>query len=561
MLYAINNIPVGLNEDASAVKQRLAEHCRIPVESIQTCTCVRRALDARKKTNIHFVCTYEIETDHELTPLPNNTRAIQQSSLSANTPELLCKKTNLDNHVIVVGAGPAGLFAALALAEAGVQVTLLERGKPVETRMRDIGRLRSRGELNPESNICFGEGGAGTYTDGKLYTRIKHPFLRHVLHTFVRFGAREDILVDAHPHLGTDKLVRIVRLMRETLIELGVDYRFETRVDALLMVNHAVTGVRATNLATQEIDEFTATEVILATGHSARDTFEHLQQLGIKMEAKAFAVGVRAEHPQELIDSIQFGSSAKHSKLHAAEYSLTHQAKDKHLGKRGVYSFCMCPGGLIVPSPTEAGAMAVNGMSNAKRAGRWANSGLVVQVTPEDLTRHGQPENPLMGIAFQRQLERATFKAANHQYAAPTMKLTDFITHKPSGTLAPTRFKPQAIACDLHTVLPDWISQPLAEGIRAFDRKMRGYITDEANLFGCETRTSSPIRIERGKDMQSINAAGLYPVGEGAGYAGGIVSAAVDGLKAAAVIINNTESITSSPQFFPQKHTEETHDQ
>ncbi|MDQ6969022.1 MAG: FAD-dependent oxidoreductase [Mariprofundus sp.] len=541
MRYAINNIPVGLDENTDSIKHRLAKQCHIPVDTIQACVCVRRALDARKKTNIHFVCTYEIEIDQRLDPLPKNTRPIESSFLmehsSLRPTAALNKAANNSKHVIVVGAGPAGLFTALALAEAGIQVTLLERGKPVETRMRDIGRLRSRGELNPESNICFGEGGAGTYTDGKLYTRIKHPFLRHVLHTFVRFGAREDILVDAHPHLGTDKLVRIVRNMRAELIKLGVDYRFETRVDDLIMDNGSIYGVRLHNGG-----EIRATHVVLATGHSARDTFERLQQLGISMQAKAFAVGVRAEHPQELIDTIQFGASAGHAKLHAAEYSLSHQVTDPDLGKRGIYSFCMCPGGLIVPSPTEPGHMAVNGMSNAKRAGRWANSGLVVQLTPDDLTRHGLPQSPLMGIEFQRQLERATFAAADKSYAAPSMKLIDFINNKASGTLAPTRFKPAAIPADLHTVLPHWISQPLIEGIRAFDRKMRGYITDEANLFGCETRTSSPIRIERGKDMQSVNAAGLYPVGEGAGYAGGIVSAAVDGLKAADAIINAANS-------------------
>jgi len=540
-IYAINNLQIGLDEQDRDIKQRLADHCNIHTDAIVSFNCARRALDARKKINIHFVCTYEVELNRALDPLPKNCRQIEYSSLTANKPELLNRKIDNADHVIIIGAGPAGLFTALALAEAGQRVTLLERGKPVETRMRDIGRLRSRGELNPESNICFGEGGAGTYTDGKLYTRIKHPFLRHVLHTFVRFGARDDILVDAHPHLGTDKLVRIVRNMREKLIELGVDYRFETRVDDLLMINGGVAGVRTTNLATQTDNEISATHVVLATGHSARDTFERLQQLGIKMEAKAFAVGVRAEHPQELIDTIQFGAAASHPKLHAAEYSLTHQAKDKHLDKRGIYSFCMCPGGLIVPSPTEEGHMAVNGMSNAKRGGRWANSGLVVQVTPEDLTRHGIAENPLMGISFQRELEAATFNAAKHQYASPTMKLTDFINGKASGTLASNRFKPEAIPSDLHALFPNWISQPLAEGIRAFDRKIRGYITEEANLFGAETRTSSPIRIERGEDMQSVNARGLFPVGEGAGYAGGIVSAAVDGLKAAAVILNSND--------------------
>jgi len=320
--------------------------------------------------------------------------------------------------------------------------------------------------------------------------------------------------------------------MREHLLKLGVDYRFETRVDDLLMSGDKITGVR---IASGE--EINAGHVILATGHSARDTFARLQQLGIKMEAKSFAVGVRAEHPQELINRIQFGPAATHPKLAAAEYSLTCQAEDPYLGKRGIYSFCMCPGGLILPSPTEQGCMAVNGMSNARRGGQWANSGIVVQITPEDIIRHGIKSDPLMGIHFQRQLEAATFAAAGKRYAAPVMKLTDFVNGKATGTLAPTRFKPEAIPSDLHSLLPDWIGKPLTDGIRGFERKMRGYITEEANLFGSETRTSSPVRIERGADMQSINAAGLYPVGEGAGYAGGIVSAAVDGLKAAAGII------------------------
>ncbi|MDQ6992193.1 MAG: NAD(P)/FAD-dependent oxidoreductase [Mariprofundus sp.] len=536
MRYCISNIAIELHNSDSETSTVIASLLQLPLSAIKSATCVRRALDARKKSHIHYVCSYEVLLTQALDPLPANCREISQSSLTPICPDIFTHKQNHQTHVIVIGAGPAGLFAALGLAEAGLAVTLLERGKPVETRMRDIGRLRSRGELNVESNICFGEGGAGTYTDGKLYTRIKHPYLRWVLHSFVRFGAKTDILVDAHPHLGTDKLVRIVRNMRQQLLNLGVDYRFETRVDALLLDSGKVRGVRIANG-----EEINADHIILATGHSARDTFAWLQKSAIRMEAKPFAVGLRAEHPQALINAIQFGEHAQHKYLGAAEYSLTHQHTDPYMGKRGIYSFCMCPGGLILPSPTEVGHMAVNGMSNGKRAGLWANSGVVAQITPEDIARHGIKESPLMGIEFQRELEVATFKAANHQYAAPAMKLNDFISGKASGTLASSRFKPEVIPADLHDLLPHWVAKPLADGLRGFDRKMRGYMTDEANLFGSETRTSSPVRIERNQLMQSVNTEGLYPVGEGAGYAGGIVSAAVDGLKAAAAIIALTK--------------------
>jgi len=539
--YCIANLNVGLDEDDASVCGRLvAKRLGIQASDILECLRVRKALDARKKQDIHFVCSYEFTLS---APLPDRLlgdpimqlRIVATPSLEA--PTLPIKHAD-DRHAIVVGAGPAGLFAALELAERGMRVTLLERGQPVEKRMRDIGRLRSRGELNPESNICFGEGGAGTYTDGKLYTRIKSPLVRNVLHTFVRFGAAHDILIDAHPHLGTDKLVRIVRNMRGYLESLGVDYRFGTRVDALLTNGDKVCGVRVAEANGNET-EIDGDCVVLATGHSARDTYEYLHKLGIHLEAKAFAIGVRAEHPQALIDHIQFGAKAGHPALRAAEYTLTHQVPDEHIGQRGVYSFCMCPGGLIVPSPTEAGGMAVNGMSNAKRSGAFANSGLVVQVTPEDIERHGIGSHPLMGVAFQRELERATFTMARNQYAAPAMRLTDFVTKKPTGTLAPCLFKPGVVPSDLRELLPEWVASPLAEGMRIFDRRMRGYITEEANLLASETRTSSPVRISRDDTMQSVSLKGLYPVGEGAGYAGGIVSAAVDGLKAAENILAN----------------------
>jgi len=533
MLVRINNFNIGLDESHQYIIPRICTILGIQKEQLLDWNIVRKAIDARKRSDVHFVCSVECTLATAAVPQASVQVQLDISSrLNIEKPNQLNVIQNDNEHVIVVGAGPAGLFAALALIETGKKVTLLERGKPVETRMRDIGRLRSRGELNPESNVCFGEGGAGTYTDGKLYTRIKHPFVRWVLAEFVRFGAKKDILIDAHPHLGTDILIKIIKNMRHYLINSGVNYRFEAKVDALLTKNETIQGVR---LASGE--EIAAKHVVLAIGHSARDTFEHLQDLGIALEAKDFAVGVRSEHEQNWVTQCQLGEAAKHDVLGAAEFSLTHQVNDKILGKRGVFSFCMCPGGLILPSPTEPNRMAINGMSNAKRSSPLANSGIVVQVTPKDIERHGLGTDALCGIRMQQELEEKTFKATTQAYAAPAMRITDFINNKNTGKLAFSRFKPAVEAADLRQILPHWLSNPLRQGLQAFDRKMKGFVSEHANILAVESRTSSPIRIVRGKDMQSINLKGLYPAGEGAGYAGGIVSAAVDGLKAAEVII------------------------
>jgi len=533
MLIRISNFNIHLDEPEAKVASRLCELIAVATSDLLAWEISRKAIDARKRSDVHFVCSVECQLSETAKPkLSAQVVAIEKSSLNIEKPKALAAKTSKE-HIIVVGAGPAGLFAALALIEAGKEVTLLERGKPVETRMRDIGMLRSKGELNTESNVCFGEGGAGTYTDGKLYTRIKHPFVRFVMAEFVRFGAKKEILIEAHPHLGTDRLVSVIKNIRHYLIEQGVNYRFETRVDALLTSNGSVSGVR-----TSAGEEISAKAVVLAIGHSARDTFEHLQSLNISMEVKDFAVGVRTEHEQDWVNQCQFGSEAKNPALGAAEYSLTHQVPDAHLGKRGVFSFCMCPGGLIVPSPTEVGHMAINGMSNAKRSSPYANSGIVVQVTPADIQRHGLGDDALSGIRLQRELERSTFEATSQAYAAPTMRIDEFVNKKASGALAHSRFKPAAEAVDLWNIIPDWLAKPLAEGLQAFNRKMPGFVSEHANMLAIESRTSSPIRINRGEDMQSLNLKGLYPAGEGAGYAGGIVSAAVDGLKAASSILN-----------------------
>ncbi|MBF0281668.1 MAG: NAD(P)/FAD-dependent oxidoreductase [Zetaproteobacteria bacterium] len=535
MFIRIDQLQQTLDADNADIAATILALLNITADQLIAWRISRRTIDARKKAALHFVLSIECQLHPHAKPdMSTGVLRIDHFSSTSIPPQGLKKRaTHNKTSAIIVGAGPAGLFAALALADAGITVTLLERGKPVETRMRDIGALRSRGSLNTESNICFGEGGAGTYTDGKLYTRIKHPFVRWVLHEMVRFGANPDILVEAHPHLGTDKLLRLVRNIRNYLLDHGVDYRFDARVDDILTHNNQAIGV---TLA--KGDQLHADHIILAIGHSARDTFEQLQRSGIQMEAKDFAVGVRAEHAQAWVNQCQYGNSfANHPALSAAEYRLAHQVKTADGSDRGVYSFCMCPGGLIVPSPTEHGRLAINGMSNAKRSGKFANSGIVVQITQADMAQANLGKDALVGIRLQRQLEHKAYNMTRAPYQAPAMRITDFINNRASGTLASSSYKPGIEAHDLHELFPTWLSQPLKEGLRAFDRKMRGYVSDEANILGIESRTSSPIRMTRHNNMQSVSLERLYPVGEGAGYAGGIVSAAVDGLKAAEEIL------------------------
>ncbi len=434
---------------------------------------------------------------------------------------------------IVVGTGPAGLWAALRFVEAGQPCVILDRGGALHQRHRAVVGLRRYGRLDPESNLCFGEGGAGTYSDGKLYTRVRDPRVRRVYEDLVAFGAQPEILVDAHPHVGTNRLVRVLDALHAFLAHAGCEFRFGARVDGLLRAPDG--RVRGVRLA--DGDELPGSAVVLATGHSARDTYEWLHALGVPMAPKAFAIGARCEHPQGLIDDIQYGRHAGHPELEAAAYAVTAQ-----VGPRGVYSFCMCPGGFVIPTPTETEHLNVNGMSNASRGSPFANSALVVTVEPQDfwierpgdLAHHG----PLAGLAFQRHIEATAYLAGGGGYVAPAQRLTDFLERR-AGALPPrTSYRPGLSATELREVLPARITDPLARAVLRFEQKMRGFLTAEAVLIGVETTTSSPLRLLRDEaSLTSPGFPGLYPCGEGAGYAGGIVSSAIEGLKIAEAVL------------------------
>lgn len=431
--------------------------------------------------------------------------------------------------VIIVGCGPAGTFAALRLIEAGIKPIILERGKDVRSRRRDLAAINKQHTVNPDSNYCFGEGGAGTYSDGKLYTRSnKRGNIRRVLEIFVAHGASEDILVEAHPHIGTNKLPKIVDEMRETIERAGGEIHFDSRVVDLIIKQNEIKGV-----VTQDGQEHTGIGVILATGHSARDIFELLHTRNVAIEEKPFAMGVRIEHPQQTIDRIQYRCAPDRGPyLPAASYSLVAQT---HYGgiQRGVFSFCMCPGGFIVPSATAPGELVVNGMSPSRRDSRYANSGIVVATQPADTKQYAQ-FGPLAGLQFQREVEQHACRLAGNTQTAPAQRVHDFLTRKVSSSLNDTSYQPGLISADFFEVLPATLVEPLQQGLKEFGQKMRGYATNEAQLIGVESRTSSPVRIPRDPvRCEHPSLRRLYPCGEGAGYAGGIMSAAMDGERCA----------------------------
>lgn len=441
--------------------------------------------------------------------------------------QIVLKDVSSSERVIIVGSGPAGIFAAIKLIECGLKPIIIERGKDVSARRRDLAALTRQRIVNPDSNYCFGEGGAGTYSDGKLYTRsTKRGDIERILHLFVSHGADERILYEAHPHIGTNKLPQIITRMRKSIIDHGGEFHFNSRVTDLIIKDNAVTGVK---LAGGEVAD--GKSVILATGHSARDIFYMLHRQNILIEAKPFALGVRIEHPQELIDTLQYHCTLRGEYLPAASYSLVHQAQGK-----GVFSFCMCPGGIIAPAMTNPGEIVVNGWSPSRRNNPYANSGMVVSVDEEDFKPYAK-HGALAALHFQQAVEQKAFAAGGSNLQAPAQRVTDFIAGRASSTLPDSSYFIGTNSVHLQDVLPPNVSNRLREGLIAFGKKMHGYITKDAIMVATESRTSSPVRIPRDKEtLQHPQIIGLYPCGEGAGYAGGIVSAAMDGERCAEMI-------------------------
>lgn len=517
MLLRLRDLPLGLDEDEAILPTKASRELGLSVADLLDFRIVRKAIDARKKPKVLRIYTVEFQVRNEGklgSRLLDHPRLERVVPLATPIPVV----SSAPQRLLVVGMGPAGLFAALQLARCGHRVTLIERGRPVEERVRDVRRFWEGQGLDPESNVQFGEGGAGTFSDGKLTTRVNHPWIRYVLETLVACGAPQEILLQAKPHVGTDRLRLVLLRLRQLLLDLGVEIRYSTRLTSLLLSQGRVCG-GVLNAA----EELRAEALVLAPGHSARDTYGMLHQLGVSMESKPFAIGLRVEHPCALINRIQYGH-ASHPVLPAAEYALTWN--DPESG-RGVYSFCMCPGGEVVIASSETDGLVVNGMSSLRRASAFSNSALVVGVRRDDFPG----DDPLAGVRFQQEWERKAFHAGGGNQHAPAQNLMAFLGR--SGGALQASCRPGVREALLDEVLPAFVSQGLRRALPQFDKRMRGFVSAEATLIGVETRTSAPLRIMRGEDGQSLSHPGLYPAGEGAGYAGGIMSAALDGLRVA----------------------------
>jgi uncharacterized protein len=504
----------GFIDDEAYITRAAAQALKISTDRIRGFSVLKRSIDARSK---HVVYRSKLKVFIDDEPFVHEQRLVSYQNVSD-------KKS-----FIIVGAGPAGLFAALRLIELGYKPVILERGKNVKERRRDLANINKDGVVNPESNYCFGEGGAGTYSDGKLYTRsTKRGDVDRILNIFIQHGADTDIAVNARPHIGTNKLPQIITEIRETILNSGGEIHFNTKVIDLVIESNKIKGVQL-----DSGEKLFSDAVILATGHSSRDIYELLHRKNILIEAKPFALGVRIEHPQEIIDEIQYHCDIRHPNLPPAYYSIVEQVND-----RGVFSFCMCPGGIIAPCATDKNELVVNGWSPSKRNNPFANSGLVVQLNLEDIP--GDTNDPLRALNYQKAIEEKAFYSAGSNLTAPAQRLIDFVENKVSIDLPQTSYIPGVTSVSLYEVLPEHVSLRLKKALPVFGKKMKGYYTNEAVLVGVESRTSSPVRIPRDSDtFMHIQIEGLYPCGEGAGYAGGIVSAAIDGEKCAEAAVNN----------------------
>ena len=536
-MLRLTNVKLPLNHQPEELEQAILATLNITAEQLTSFSIFKRGYDARKKSNIILMYTLDVATT-------KNAELIAEHAKNQNikaSPDTRYKfvgqaPENLTERPVVIGMGPCGLFAGLLLAQMGFKPIILERGKEVRQRTKDTFGFWRKKILNTESNVQFGEGGAGTFSDGKLYSQVKDPkhYSRKVLHEFVDAGAPDEILYVSKPHIGTFKLVTMVEQMRAEIHRLGGEVRFEQRVDDIHLSKAGddseqmqVTGL---TLATGEVIE--TRHIALAIGHSARDTFAMLHEKGVFIKAKPFSVGFRIEHEQSVIDDARFGENAGNPILGAADYKLVHHCKNG----RSVYSFCMCPGGTVVAAASEEGRLVTNGMSQYSRHERNANSAIVVGISPEDYDENGSKDNVLAGIEFQRRLEETAFKLGGENYDAPVQLVGDFLAGRKSGEhgVVEPSYKPGVKYCDLSETLPAYAIEAIREALPAFERKIKGFSMADATLTAVETRTSSPINITRDKEsLESINTQGLYPAGEGAGYAGGILSAGIDGIKVA----------------------------
>lgn len=522
----VSQISVPLAHTKEEIFQKACALAQIPTKKVHTMQIMKQSVDARKKDALSYTYTVQLVVDEHQKIRKNHAHVQEIKPVVYQIPERREEHSKEQKKIAVIGAGPAGLFASYLLAQCGYCPDIYERGKTVEERQQDVECFWEKGVLHPESNVQFGEGGAGTFSDGKLNTLVKDKFgrSRYVLETFVKFGAPEDILYVAKPHVGTDVLRDVISRMREEIIRLGGTFHFSTKVTDLRMKNGQVTEIELNHSEWQPVSG-----VILAVGHSARDTFEMLYERNVPMSAKSFAVGMRVEHPQNMINESQYGSEADMKLLPTAAYKVTHQASNG----RGVYSFCMCPGGYVVNASSEDGHLAVNGMSYRSRDSKNANSAIIISVTPEDFP---DSQHPLSGVMFQRKLEETAWKLADGK--VPQQLYVDFKENKKSISYGSFEscVKGQHEFANLRSLFPEAVNEAFCEGMEAFGRKIKGFNRDDSILSGVESRTSSPVRIHRDESFQS-EIRGLYPCGEGAGYAGGIMSAAMDGLKVAEALI------------------------